>query len=162
MTLDQDVLLLKSIPLFADFPVEQLRLIAFSAEPHSLPAGTVLFRQGAEAEGGYVVMSGAVRLVRERPDGPQEVAVAGPGALIGELALLCPTTRPVTAEIIEPAELYAITRRLLRRVLQEYPEMAERLRLALSQRLRVMMDELGRTRERLLAVDGREDAAPSP
>jgi CRP-like cAMP-binding protein len=159
VTLDHDVLLLKSIPLLADFSVEQLRLIAFSAEPHTLPPGTILFREGAEAEGGYLVLSGAVRLVRERGGVAEEVAVAGPGALIGELALLCPTTRPVTAEIIEPTELYAITRRLLRRVLQEYPEMAERMRASLSLRLRALMDELGHTRARLLAVDGADPAA---
>lgn len=158
MTLDHDVLLLKSIPLLADFSVEQLRLLAFSAEPHSLPPGTILFREGAEAEGGYLVLSGAVRLSKERDGATEEVAVAGPGALIGELALLCPTTRPVTAEIIEPTELYAITRRLLRRVLQEYPDMAERMRSALSLRLRTMMDELGHTRERLMSIDGTDTA----
>ncbi len=156
MTLDQDVEFLQSIPLFSDFPAEQLRLIAFSAEPLRLPEGTTIFREGAEADSGYVVVSGAVELAAERGDGRREVAVAGPGALIGELALLCPTTRPVTAVTIEPTELMAVSRRLLRRVLEEYPDMAERLRLALSERLRRMTSELGKTRERLLAIDGPE------
>lgn len=156
MTLDQDVFLLQSIPLFADFPAEQLRLVAFSAEPLKLPAGTVLFREGAEADSGFVVVSGAVQFFTDSDGDPQEIAVAGPGALIGELALLCPTTRPASARTIEHTELMAVSRRLLRRVLEEYPDMAERLRQALSNRLATMNSELGRTRERLLAIDGGE------
>ena len=156
MTLDQDVDFLKSIPLFADFPDEQVRLIAFSAEPLRLPEGTTLFREGAQADTGYVVVSGAVELVTETAQGRRAEAVAGPGALIGELALLCPTTRPVTAITIEPTELLVVSRRLLRRVLEEYPDMAERLRFALSQRLATMSAELARTRERLLSIPGPE------
>lgn len=160
MTLGQDVHLLQSIPLFADFPPEQLRLIAFSAEPLKLPPDTTLFRQGSEADTGYVLVSGAVAFFTETNGEVEEIAIAGPGALIGELALLCPTMRPTSAKTVEPTELLAVERRLLRRVLEEYPEMAERLRLALSNRLATMNSDLARTRDRLLAIDGSEpDAA---
>lgn len=158
MSLDQDVALLKSIPLFEDFPAEHIRLIAFSAEPLKLPAGTVLFREGAQADTGYVVVSGAVELVRETGDGPQNPTIAGPGALIGELALLCPTTRPATATTLAPAELLVVSRRLLRRVLEEYPEMAEGLRQALAVKLARLNADLGTTRRRLLAIDEGEPA----
>jgi len=157
VTLDQDVDFLQSIPLFSDFPPEQLRLIAFSAEPLRLPEETTLFREGAEADGGYVVVSGAVELSTSRDGERREVAIAGPGALIGELALLTPTTRPVTAVTLEPTELMTVSRRLLRRVLEEYPDMAERLRAAISERLQTMNRELAGTRERLLAI---KDPAP--
>ena len=159
MSLDHDVHLLQAIPLFADFPAEQLRLIAFSAEPLSLPEGTHLFREGAAADGGYVVVAGAVQLSATRGGEEQELGVAGPGALIGELALLAPTTRPVSAKTIEPTELMIVSRRLLRRVLEEYPDMAERLRQSLSARLAVMNRELGVTRERMLAVDDGTETA---
>lgn len=156
MTLDQDVDFLQSIPIFADFSSEQLRLIAFSAEPLRLPEGTTLFREGAEADGGYVVVSGAVQLSSERAGGRREEAIVGPGALIGELALLCSTTRPVTAVTVEPTSLMAVSRRLLRRVLEEYPDMAARMRMSLSERLAQLTTELGHTRERILALDGPE------
>lgn len=154
MTLDQDVDLLQHIPLFSGFPPEQLRLIAFSAEPMRLPAGTALFREGAQADTGFVIVSGSVELISTAPDGPQGATIAGPGALIGELALLCPTTRPASATTLEPTELMVVSRRLLRRMLEEYPDMAERLRQALSDRLATMNAELARTRARLMAIDG--------
>ncbi|MEJ8574942.1 cyclic nucleotide-binding domain-containing protein [Microbaculum marinum] len=153
MTLDHDVQLLQSIPLLSDFPAEQLRLIAFSAEPLKLPADTMLFREGADANDGFVLVSGAVQFFTTVDGVEEEIAIAGPGALIGELALLCHTTRPASARTIEPTELLAVSRRLLRRVLEEYPDMAERLRQALSERLSTMTKELGGTRERLLSID---------
>jgi CRP-like cAMP-binding protein len=154
VTLDQDILILQGVPLFADFPVEQLRLIAFSAEPLKLPPGTTLFREGAPADRGFVVVRGAVKLTTQGDDGPRELAVVGPGSLIGELALLCATTRPATATTSDHTELLAVSRRLLRRMLEEYPEMAGRMRAALSQRLARLTSELGGARERLLAMDG--------
>jgi len=154
VTLGTDVALLQSIPLFADFPNEQLRLIAFSAEPMTLPADTMLFREGASADGGYVVVSGAVQFFTGTGEAERRIAVAGPGALIGELALLSATNRPASARTLEPTELLSVSRRLLRRVLEEYPEMAARLHLALRERLAAMTGELNETRERLLAADG--------
>jgi CRP-like cAMP-binding protein len=153
VTLDQDVAILRSLPIFAAFPDEQLRLVAFSAEPLELPPQTVLFREGAAADSGYIVISGAVRLYATTDSGLVEKGTAGPGALIGELALLCPTTRPATAETVESSRFLSISRRMLRRVLEEYPEMAERLRRVLSDRLAEITSELQRTRRTLLAMD---------
>lgn len=135
MTLEQDVALLRRLPIFASFSDEQLRLVAFSAEPLDLPPGTVLFREGAAAEGGFVVVSGRVRLFAAGEDGPVEKGSAESGALIGEMALLCVTDRPTNAETVDQCALLSISRRLLWRMFQEYPEMAERVRQTLSARL---------------------------
>ncbi len=80
--------------------------------------------------------------------------VAEPGALIGEMALMSPDHAAGDggddgADIADrdhPA-------RLLRRVLEEYPDMAEALRHDAAARLTGMTGELSRTREALLAVD---------
>lgn len=159
MTLDQDVAHLRNLPIFAEFSDEQLRLTAFSAEPLNLPEGTVLFREGAAADGGYVVVEGSVRLEAEGPEGAIEKGTAGPGALIGQMALLCATTRPVTATTAEPTRLLAISRRLLKRVLQEYPDMADTLSRALSERLSAMTQELARARLQLLEDDEEEQVS---
>ena len=155
MTLGQDIARLRALPIFSEFQDEQLRLIAFSAEPLDLPAETVLFREGAAADGGYVVTSGLVRLQCAGEEGPVEKGRVGPGALIGELALLCPTTRPATAETVERSALMAISRRLLRRVFEEYPDMAGQLRQSLARRLHLMTTDLDQARRALEALDAR-------
>ena len=57
MSLDTDIALLKRIPLFADLPTEQMRLLAFSAVRLDLAQDQVLFREGAKASSGFVVSS---------------------------------------------------------------------------------------------------------
>ncbi len=154
MTLEQDVALLRPLPLFSGFSDEQLRLIAFSSEPLSLPGGTTLFREGAPAETAYVVMQGGIRFLRDGEDIGHDLV--GPGAMIGEMALLCQTERAATAETVGDSRFLVISRRLFRRVLREYPEMAAGMRQTMAERLAQMSADLARARHALLAIDGDE------
>lgn len=153
MSLEQDVAILKGQPIFAAFSDEQLRLVAFSAEPLELEGGLIVFEEGAPAVSGFLVVSGAVRLYSAGEAEPIDRGVFGPATLIGELALLCPTRRPATAETVERSHLRAIPRRSIRRVLEEYPELAASVRRSLSRRLAVLTSDLGRARQSLLALD---------
>lgn len=155
MSLEQDVTLLRALPLFSGFSAEQLRLIAFSAEPLSLPGNTTLFREGAPAESAYVVVSGGVRFLREGEEaGFDDV---GPGGMIGEMALLCQTERAVTAQTTGDTRFLVISRRLFRRVLMEYPEMAAGMRATMAERLATMSAELARARLALIAIDDEDE-----
>lgn len=127
MSLEQDIRRLAGIPRLALLGTEPLRLIAFSAETRLFRADDVLFRRGETADGGFVLLSGSVAL-----DGPREdeFQVVGPGALIGERAMVAEGLRPVTATAREAVTVLKITRRLFYRVLSEFPGSAERLRAA--------------------------------
>src|SRR5205823_14518098 len=52
----------------------------------------------------------------------------GPGAMIGEMALLTETQRPVTATACEPSTVMRIPRTLFLKMLEGYPDAARRLR----------------------------------
>src|SRR6478736_6842976 len=121
MALNNDIETLSKVPLFAAFDREALRLVAFSAESRIFRAGDVVFRKGEPSDGGYVVMSGMVAL-DAADDGSPTSHLAGPGSLIGEIALIIDTERPATAIVREPATLMKVTRRVFRKVLEEYPD----------------------------------------
>lgn len=142
MGLDRDAMLLKAVPLFAAFELDQLRLIAFSAEIITLPPKTILFREGASADCGYLLTSGSI-LLQSNETGKEQV-VDDVGTLIGELALLTAVTRPATAASITETRLMVLSQRLLRRVLEEYPAMAEILHMTLSERLVELTQDLRR------------------
>lgn len=146
MALDDDIRILSGVPLFDGFTAEQLRLLAFGAERVALRAGDALFRQGERADGAFVLVSGALALVREE-DGKETPArrVERPGALLGELALIVETARPTHARAERPSVLLKLERRDFRRILEEYPELAVRLHGRLSRQLL----ELAREVERL-------------
>jgi CRP-like cAMP-binding protein len=147
MSLDSDIALLQRVPLFSELPIEQIRLLAFSAVRLELAADQVLFREGARANSGYVVAAGGLRLAV----GPRRKAVATceAGTLIGELALLIETKRPATATAMVASQVLEIDRKLILRMLSEYPQVAVRWRQTMSERLLATVTDLGRVRAAL-------------
>ncbi len=147
MSLDGDIALLKRVPLFSDLPTEQMRLLAFSAVRLELAADQVLFREGARANSGFVVVSGGLRLTV----GPKrrQVADCEAGALIGELALLIETKRPATATAMVTSQVLELDRKLILRMLSEYPQVAVKWRETMSERLLATVSDLGRVRAAL-------------
>lgn len=148
MALAQDIAILESVPLFRQLDRDALRLIAFAAEARSGQPGEVLFRRGETSDAGYVVMSGAVTV--ESAAGDRSIAPRG--TLIGEMALLIDTERPVTAIVTEAAQLLKISRGVFRRVLEEYPEAADALRELISRRMEETLFALGRVGDSLTAI----------
>ncbi len=150
MSLDSDIALLKRVPLFSDLPTEQMRLLAFSAVRLELAADQVLFREGARANSGYVVASGGIKLTV----GAQRkvVATCEVGALIGELALIIETKRPATATATVTSQVMELDRKLILRMLSEYPQVAVKWREAMSERLLATVSDLGRVRATLKEI----------
>jgi CRP-like cAMP-binding protein len=153
MSLDSDIALLNRVPLFGDLPTEQLRLIAFSAVRLDLVPGQVLFREGTRAACGYVVSSGKLELTVDTGKTPEVVAAVEAGALIGEVALFVETRRPATATAVAPSQVIEIDRKLITRMLNEYPHIAIRMRATLADRLTATVFELGKVRQALARID---------
>jgi CRP-like cAMP-binding protein len=153
MSLDGDIALLKRVPLFGELPTEQLRLIAFSAVRLDLLAGQVLFRDGDRAVSGYVVSSGSLELTVRRGERKDVMAVCEAGSLVGEVALFVETRRPATATAVKASQVLEIERKLVTRMLNEYPQIAQRLRATLADRLSATVSELGRVRDALMRID---------
>ncbi len=153
MSLDGDITLLRRVPLFAELPLEQLRLIAFSAVRLDMLAGQVLFREGQEAHAGYVIANGALELSRGEGASRQVLATCEPGSLVGETALFIETKRPATATTTSASQLLEIDRKLIARMLREFPHIAARMRAVLAERLTATVAELGRVHDTLANVD---------
>jgi CRP-like cAMP-binding protein len=155
MSLDSDIALLKGIPLFGELPTEQLRLLAFSAVRLELAAGQVLFREGAKATSGYVVSSGGIQLSVGEGKKKRIVATCEIGSLVGELALFVETRRPATATATVASQVLEIERRVILRMLNEYPQIALNLRAILADRLNATVADLGRVRQTLAGIERR-------
>ena len=152
MALNDDIAFLARQPLLSLMDRDALRLVAFAAESRSLRAGDVLFRRGEGSDGAFLVVSGAVALSREDDGRPAE-EIAGPGALIGELALFAALERPATAIAREPTQVMRLPRSVMRRVLGESPDSAEAIAQAIGDRLRGFVGELSIVEQALGAID---------
>ncbi len=155
MSLDRDIALLARVPLFAELTTEQLRLLAFSAVRLELSPGQVLFREGTTAGSGYVVAFGGVEMSIGQGGKRKVVMTCEAGSLIGELALFIETKRPATATAVVSTEVLDIDRKLVTRMLNEYPHVAVRLRKTLAGRLTATIAELGKIQQTLDSIDTR-------
>ncbi|MEA2870974.1 MAG: hypothetical protein QOH67_950, partial [Hyphomicrobiales bacterium] len=79
-----------------------------------------------------------------------------PGTLIGELALLTETKRPVGAVAREPSSVVRISRQLFLKMLDGYPDAARRMRDAIAARVNQTAGEFTRVRAALARGPGRK------
>jgi len=132
--LNDEIALLAALPFFHDFERDALRLIAFAADTRIVRAGDVLFRKGDLADAAFLMLSGSV-VLDEADDGSPSDAIFGRGALLGQTALVAETRRSATAVMREPGAVLKITRTLMRRVLDTYPDRAQALQRRLAAEL---------------------------
>ena len=90
---------LRTIPALATYTTEDLELLAYIATFKSFPAGEVLMQEGAAGDACWLVVRGGVAVTRAAQSTP--LATLGPGALVGQLALLdrAPRNATVTATV---------------------------------------------------------------
>jgi CRP-like cAMP-binding protein len=126
MSIEDDVALLERVPTLRLLGNAALRVLAIGSEQREFDRGDVLFSIGDDADAGFVVQRGAFRVSLE--DGSGTEIIAGPGTLIGELALVVAMERPSTALAIDYSIVIRIPRSLFQRVLDSDPAAARRLR----------------------------------
>ncbi len=153
MALDDDIRILGTVGLFESFSPEQLRLLAFGAERLVLRAGRELFREGQSADCAYIIVSGAITLFRESDEGRVTIRPVGPGAILGEMALIAQTTRLTGAVADVETEVIRISRSIFRRILEEYPEAAASLHAHISRNLVELIGQIEKVAPRLANGD---------
>ena len=141
MSLEDDIAFFEQVPTFAVLGKQALRILAIGAETKQLQSGAVLFYAGELADGGYIVQEGSLRLDPGTFTEGNEV-IAGPGTLIGELALLTDMVCQATAIAKEPTMVIRISRSLFRKMLEGYPAAAVTLRDIMAKRLEGWQREL--------------------
>ena len=128
MTIEDDIAFLEGVPSFAILGRDALRILAIGAESRYVHGGEVLFTVGDPADAGYVIQDGSFTLTNDNTASSAAGMTVTRGALLGELALLTETTRPVTATAAEPSTVIRVPRSLFLKMLEGYPDAARRLR----------------------------------
>ena len=160
MTLDADVARLARVRPFSLMPREAVQLIAFSCAKQRLRAGEPLFSAGEAGDAGYFVQTGAI-LLEDKRASSGTARRAGTGALIGESALYSEVVRRVDARAVEDTVLTRIPRETFRRVLAEFPEAAGKVRAALAERTRALVEGLDAARARTMEGAPERHQAPT-
>ena len=124
MSIEDDVALLERVPTLRLLGTAALRMLAIGSEQRDVARDDLLFYIGDDADSGFIVQRGAFRI----EDGSGAEIIAGPGTLLGELALVVAMQRPSTATALEYSSVIRVARSLFQRVLESDPAAARRLR----------------------------------
>lgn len=137
MTIPEKIDLLKSLPLFKNLSQQELEVIAGAASEQTIPAGTVFIEQEDESNSAYLIYKGSARVFRITEDGNEvNVAIIGPGEVVGELALLDNQPRSACVEALQEVKLLMITKSEFSNILKKYPDTAVSLLCTLADRVR--------------------------
>lgn len=129
---DSKLELLRGVDLFRGCSGAELRRLASRWDIVTKPAGAVLIAEGERGSEALVLASGSASVTI---DGKQ-VAEVGPGAIIGEMALLDNGTRAATVTLTTESELLVIEVRQFRALLEEMPSLTRQILATLTRRLR--------------------------
>ncbi|MEX0851759.1 MAG: Crp/Fnr family transcriptional regulator [Bauldia sp.] len=137
MTLEQIVAALERTVLFNGLDVDEIRRLSGIARHSALAPSAVLFDQGDESDGLYVVISGIVRIYLVSQDGREAtINLAEAGEVIGEMALLDGLPRSASAAALTEAALIFIPRDAFLDLLDGSAKLARQIILTLCERLR--------------------------
>ncbi|MDX1710490.1 MAG: cyclic nucleotide-binding domain-containing protein [Rhodovibrionaceae bacterium] len=135
MSLEDEIKLLRNIPMFAKVDAAKLKLLAFTSERLSFRKGDILFHQGETGEAAYLIISGSADVLVENDHGSIVVAHLQRNSIVGEIAMLCDVPRTATVQASEPLEVLKISRDVFFRLMKDFPDMAVEIMRELAQRL---------------------------
>ncbi len=144
-TVIEKMMLIRQVPIFAELGPEDLEELASVVEERRVDQGKDLFREGDVGDAVYLIVKGTVRIFNGGPEGggnrPERVlSEQGPGACIGEMAVLDSAPRSATVRALERTRTLRVPGEGFKRVMSERPEMSEAIVAELVRRMRGMMN----------------------
>ena len=139
--------LLADLPLFTGIPEDDLAALSKMMRVAETPRGEEVWREGDEADGLYVILSGRVSVLGELPSEREvELATLGPGGVLGEIPLLGGGSRWATVRAVDDTRFLVLGRNdflsLLARATPGALTVRERLLALVCDRLRQRHDAL--------------------
>jgi CRP/FNR family transcriptional regulator, cyclic AMP receptor protein len=135
MNLNEEVEVLKGVPLFAKIEPAKLKLIAFTSERMTYGSGQEVCHQGDPGDAMYVILGGVAEVVIDTPAGPISVAELKKNNFFGETAILCDVPRNATIKAREPLVTLKISKDMFYRLIAEFPQMAIEIMRELAHRV---------------------------
>jgi CRP/FNR family transcriptional regulator, dissimilatory nitrate respiration regulator len=125
--------LLRKIYLFSGVSDADLEVLAQMAVSRAFPRQDTIFREGREAQGFYLLISGYVKLVKSSPDGKEYILrLVGPAESFAEAAVFGEAPYPATAMALEDCRTLFFPKAAFLRHLAASPHLARNMLATLS------------------------------
>src|SRR5215468_6270352 len=135
MNLNEEVEILKGVPLFAKMEPAKLKLLAFTGERMTFNTDQEVCHQGDPGDAMYVILGGVADVLIDTDKGPLRVAELKKNGFFGESAILCDAPRNATIKASESLLTLKISRDMFYRLVSEIPAVAIEMLRELAQRV---------------------------
>jgi CRP-like cAMP-binding protein len=137
---------LRRCPLFSGLKEEDLKRIRAIALPKHVAKKGILFSEGEEAKGFYVILTGKVKLFKISPEGKEQILhVASAPDAFAEAALFLEGKYPAFAETLSDSQLLFFPKREFIQLIERNPQLSINMIVSLSlflKRLATLIEEL--------------------
>ena len=149
--LQDEVDLLRSIPMLANMPNNKLKLLAFASDQVTYSDGELLFKQGDDADAAYIVVTGTADVLVSSDASSKESKVAelGPNSFVGDMAILCDIPRTATIRANTRMETLRIKKEHMIDMMKDSPDLTMSVLRELVQRLAKTTHDLSVARDEL-------------
>jgi cAMP-dependent protein kinase regulator len=121
--------LVRTSALLRAIPAEDREQVMALFQARTFQEGEILFREGSEPEGLYLLASGGVRVMAADPSGGEDVVVAdlGPGDVVGEISIVL--RRPATGTVVAayPTVALELSRDAFQEAIRRHPSVLTEL-----------------------------------
>lgn len=128
---------LTQVDLFNGLSLQQLDAVARIVSAKEYKKGELVFADGDDGVGFYIVIRGRVKVYKVSPDGKEQIMhIFGPGQPFAEVPVFEGSCYPANAEAMETSRLYFFPKKGFVQLIQENPSLAMNMLASLSQRLK--------------------------
>ena len=128
---------LQEIPLFKGLPEEHIKRLADIAVIKVFKRGEIIFSEGEEATGFYIVLTGRVKIFKLSPEGKERVLhIIGFQEPFAEVPVFAGQKYPAHAQALEEGKMLFFPRAKFVGLISEGPDLAMKMLAVLSMRLR--------------------------
>jgi CRP/FNR family transcriptional regulator, cyclic AMP receptor protein len=152
---------LAALPLFAGVSEVGIAEIAALAAVIDYPSGSIIFAEDEPGDALYTVLRGRVEMrCRDRWGHQQTLATLGPGALLGEIALLTDEPRSATAVTVTEATMLRLAHETFMPLLRQGDGAGHQILYNLARGVACRLGEVNRRLMRLMADQSLLKVAP--
>lgn len=135
--MNDDLKILSKIPAFNGLTGDQLEHVRKITSVRELKRGELIFSEGDEGNGFYVVVDGRIKVFKLSPEGKEQILhIIGPGEPFGEVAVFAGRSFPANAQAISNSRLLFLPRSDFVHLISINPSLAMEMLAVLSIRLR--------------------------
>jgi len=135
--MDKIIKIISQIQLFQNLPGQDLEKIREIAIDKFYDKGRIIFLEGDDGNGFYMVADGKVKVFKVSMDGKEQILhIYGPGNPIGEVAVFAGKQFPANAETLLKSHLLFFPRSAFVNLISKNPSLSLNMLAMLSMRLR--------------------------